>query len=65
IEDARNGDIVVALVEREEATLKRIFYHDTGFVELRPENTEMQPMFYPADSVQVQGRMVGLFRNYN
>ena len=35
---ARNGDIVVALVDLQEATLKRIFYHDTGFVELRPEN---------------------------
>ena len=65
IEDAKNGDIVVALVEREEATLKRIFYHDTGFVELRPENVGMQAMFYPSDSIQVQGRMVGLFRNYH
>lgn len=65
IEDAKNGDIVVALVEREEATLKRIFYHNTGFVELRPENNEMQAMFYPSDSIQVQGRMVGLFRNYH
>lgn len=65
IERANNGDIVVALVEREEATLKRIFYHETGFVELRPENAEMKAMFYPSDSVQVQGRMVGLFRNYH
>ena len=64
VEDAHNGDIVVALVEREESTLKRIFYHANGEVELRPENPEMEPMVYPGDSVQVQGLMVGLFRTY-
>jgi len=61
---ARDGEIVVALVEREEATLKRIYHLPDGRVELRPENRQMQPMRYPAESVQVQGRMVGLFRNY-
>ncbi|PIE00049.1 MAG: repressor LexA [Thiothrix nivea] len=64
VKDARNGDIVVALVDNEEVTLKRIFYYPTGEVELRPENTQMPPMVYPAESVQVQGRMVGLFRTY-
>lgn len=63
-ESARNGDIVVALVEREEATLKRFFTLADGRVELRPENSTMQPMLYPAASVQVQGKMVGLFRSY-
>lgn len=64
IETAHNGDIVVALVNQEEATLKRIFYKDNGEVELHPENREMDVMTYPAESVQVQGRMVGLFRTY-
>lgn len=63
-EEARNGEVVVALVEREEATLKRIHYLPDGNVELRPENSTMQPMVYPATSVQVQGKMVGLFRSY-
>lgn len=63
-ESARNGDIVVALVEREEATLKRFFALADGRVELRPENSTMPPMLYPAASVQVQGKMVGLFRSY-
>lgn len=63
-ESARNSDIVVALVEREEATLKRIFYLPDGRIELRPENSAMQPLVYPAESVQVQGKMVGLFRSY-
>ncbi|SDZ92796.1 MAG: transcriptional repressor LexA [Candidatus Thiothrix putei] len=63
-ENARDGDIVVALVEREEATLKRLYRQPDGQIELRPENSQMQPMVYPAESVQVQGKMVGLFRSY-
>ncbi|QQZ29136.1 transcriptional repressor LexA [Thiothrix subterranea] len=63
-DNARDGDIVVALVEREEATLKRLYRLPDGHIELRPENSQMQPMLYPAESVQVQGKMVGLFRSY-
>lgn len=63
-EEARNGEIVVALIEREEATLKRIYYQANGQIELHPENRTMRPMIYPAQSVQIQGRMVGLFRSY-
>lgn len=63
-EEARDGEVVVALVEREEATLKRIYYLPDGNIELRPENSTLRPMVYPAESVQVQGKMVGLFRSY-
>ena len=61
---AREGDIIVALVDRYEATLK--YYHpkDTGVVELRPANAQLQSMFYPADQVEIQGVMVGVFRSY-
>lgn len=61
---AREGDIIVALVDRYEATLK--YYHpkDTGVVELRPANSQMQSMFYPADQVEIQGKMIGVFRSY-
>ena len=61
---AREGEIVVALVDRYEATLK--YYHpkDTGVVELRPANSQMQSMFYPADMVEIQGVMIGVFRSY-
>jgi repressor LexA len=61
---AKNGEVVVALVNREEATLKRIYHLPDGQVELRPESSAMQPMVYPATNVQVQGKMVGLFRSY-
>ena len=60
---AKDGDIVVALINQHEVTLKRLFILDTGNIELRPENAQMEPMFYPADQVQIQGVMVGLFRN--
>jgi repressor LexA len=61
---AREGDIIVALVDRYEATLK--YYHpkDTGVVELRPANCQLQSMFYPADQVEIQGVMIGVFRSY-
>lgn len=61
---AREGNIIVALVDRYEATLK--YYHpkDTGVVELRPANSQMDSMFYPADMVEIQGVLVGVFRDY-
>ncbi len=62
-ETARNGDIVVALINSWEATLKYYYAHETGVIELRPANSSMPPMFYPADQVRIQGIMVGLFRD--
>ena len=61
---AREGNIIVALVDRYEATLK--YYHpkETGVVELRPANSQMESMFYPADIVEIQGVMIGVFRDY-
>lgn len=61
---AREGNIIVALVDRYEATLK--YYHpkDTGVVELRPANCQMESMFYPAEQVEIQGVLIGAFRDY-
>src|SRR5437899_1050113 len=56
---ARNGEIVVALVEGSEATLKRI-YREGDQVRLQPSNAAMQPIMVPARSVQVQGRVIGV-----
>lgn len=64
-EYARNGEVVAALIDNYETTLKRIYYLSDGRVELRPENRTYEPMFYPAESVQVQGKMVGLFRKWS
>ena len=62
-QDARNGDIVVALAgddeSADEATVKT-FYREAGRVRLQPENAALEPL-YPAH-VQILGRVVGVFR---
>lgn len=60
---ADNGDIVVALVEGQEATLK--YYHrQGGMIALEAANSVYETRRYPEDQVQVQGRLVGLIRTY-
>ncbi len=60
---ANNGDIVVALVDGTESTLKR-FYHEGESIRLQPSNTALQPIILPAAAVQVQGRVIGVLRKY-
>jgi repressor LexA len=60
---ARNGEPVVALIRRDEATLKR-FYLDGGKVRLVPANPTLRPMEFPAEDVEVQGVVIGLVRRY-
>jgi repressor LexA len=61
---ASNGDIVVALVEDEEATLKR--FRQTGStIALEPANAALTTQIYRDDQVKVQGRLVGLIRTYS
>jgi len=62
-ERADNGDIVVALVNNDEATLKRI-EQKPGQVVLHPANASMTPMSYSPDTVQIQGVLRGLLRRY-
>jgi repressor LexA len=60
---ARNGEIVVALVEGTDATLKR-FYKEGDRIRLQPSNAAMQPIVVPAAVVSVQGRVIGVLRKY-
>jgi repressor LexA len=60
---ARNGEIVVALVGGSDTTLKRI-YKEGERVRLQPSNATMQPIYVPADSVEIQGRVIGVLRKY-
>jgi repressor LexA len=60
-ETARNGEIVVALLENGLATLKR-FYKEPNRIRLEPANSTMQPIY--ATDVQIQGRVVGVIRKY-
>ena len=62
-DSARDGEIVVALVDGCDATLKRL-YVEGGKVRLQPSNAQMQPIIVPAASVQVQGRVIGVLRKY-
>lgn len=61
---AGNGEIVVALIDREEATLKRIQHNEDKSITLHPANSTMKPLRYSADRVQIQGVVVGQFRAY-
>ncbi len=60
---ATNGEIVVALVEHEEATLKRI-YRQNGKVSLEAANPNYETRHFGPDQVEVQGKLVGLIRRY-
>lgn len=62
-ETAENGDIVVALVEGHEATLKR-FRRKGGAIALEAANPAYETRVYRDDQVKVQGRLVGLIRTY-
>ncbi len=59
----RNGETVVALIRREECTLKR-FYQDGPSVRLVPANERLSPMEFPADDVEIQGVVIGLIRRF-
>ena len=59
----RNGEIVVALLDGMESTLKRI-YKEGDKVRLQPSNAAMQPVMVSAAAVQVQGRVIGVLRKY-
>ncbi len=61
---ARAGDIVVALIDSQEATLKRLGTVKGGMVELIPENSTMNTMLYAAHRVSFQGVLVGQLRSY-
>ncbi len=61
---AHDGDIVVALIDRVEATLKRFRRISNSEVKLIPENPEMEPMIYRADRVTIHGVLVGQMRSY-
>jgi len=61
---ARNNQIVVALVDQEEATLKRL-YKSGQAIELIPENKDFETQSFGPDRVEVQGILVGLVRKYH
>jgi repressor LexA len=62
--EAREGDIVVALVGGNENTLKRFYREPGNIVRLQPANSAMSPIRVPAQDVQIQGRLLAVLRKY-
>ena len=60
---AHNGEIVAALVDGSDSTLKR-FYKEGDKIRLQPSNAAMKPIIVPAIDVQLQGRVIGVLRKY-
>jgi repressor LexA len=60
----KDGEIVVALVDGRETTLKRIYHDPDGRIRLQPANSSMQPIIVEAANVQVQGRVLAVLRKF-
>jgi len=60
----RDGDIVVALVDGMETTLKRMYRESNDSVRLQPANSAMQPILVPAAALEIQGRVLAVLRKY-
>ena len=63
VDTARDGEIVVALIDNEEATLKT-FRREGSMIRLDPANRNYEPQRYDPRRVQIQGRLAGLIRRY-
>jgi len=62
--EARDGDIVVALVAGSDATLKRIYRETEDKIRLQPANSALNPIVVPASDVEIQGRLLAVLRKY-
>lgn len=62
--DARDGEIVVALVDGVETTLKRFYREAGGMARLQPANSTMQPIRVRLERLQIQGRVLAVLRKY-
>jgi len=63
-QQAKDGEIVAALVDGRETTLKRIYHEPDGRIRLQPANSSMQPIIVDGAHVQVQGRVLAVLRKF-
>ncbi|MBD3366206.1 transcriptional repressor LexA [candidate division WWE3 bacterium] len=61
---AKDGDIVVALIDNGFATLKSYYNEGKGQIRLQPANSKMDPIFVDAKDLQIQGKVTGVVRKY-
>jgi repressor LexA len=64
VAEARDGDIVVALVSGSETTLKRFYREPGDLIRLQPANAALKPIVVPGKEVQIQGRLLAVLRKY-
>ncbi len=64
VTQARDGDIVVALVAGTDTTLKRFYRESADIIRLQPANATLKPILVPARDVQIQGRLLAVLRKY-
>ena len=64
-ERAENGEMVVALVDEDSATVKKYYRERDGRVRLQPANPTMGPMYFGEERVRVQGIVIGVIRRYD
>ena len=63
-QSAENGEMVIALVNGSEATVKKFYRESGGWIRLQPANSTMQPMRFQERDVLIQGVVVGVIRKY-
>jgi len=64
VQQALDGDIVVALVSGVETTLKRFYREPDNMIRLQPANSTLKPIVVPAGEFQIQGRLLAVLRKY-
>ncbi|MGE0453788.1 MAG: transcriptional repressor LexA [Vicinamibacteria bacterium] len=60
----RDGEMVIALLEGERVTLKKLYREGGGRIRLQPANARMKPIFVDQDDIRVQGVVIGVLRKY-
>src|SRR5687768_3004778 len=63
-ETARDGEMVIALLDGENVTLKKLFRESGGRIRLQPANSQMDPIYVDADRMRIQGVVIGVLRKY-
>jgi repressor LexA len=61
---ARDGEMVIALLEDEKVTLKKLYRESGGRVRLQPANARLKPIYVDGDALRVQGVVIGVLRKY-
>jgi repressor LexA len=61
---ANDGEMVIALLDGDSVTLKKLYREGGGRVRLQPANARLEPMFVDQDRLRIQGVVIGVLRKY-